>query len=248
VALLSAVFSVAMLLLAGCGTHAAAAAPQFKNAGTQLYLPLPAALQRLKFTDSTGRTVRLSDYAGKTIVLADGLTLCQEHCPIDTATLVLLAREYAAQASDPSDTVFLTVTVDPTRDTPPQLAAYRKLYVGSPSHLPQWHLLTASAHADHALWSALHVYVQKVKEDDPTARNWRTGQRLTYDIDHSDDVFFIDPTGTQSYLFAGQPYLHGAHVPAPMQRFMSTAGVRNERHGVWTAGDGLQVLNWIHSR
>ncbi|HWU22475.1 MAG TPA: SCO family protein, partial [Nocardioides sp.] len=129
-ALVGAVLS--LLLLAGCGSPAAPTAPHFAKAGDQLDLPLPAAVKRLRFTDSNGRTVRLSDFAGKTIVVGDMLTLCQEHCPIDTATLVLMAHEYAATAADPADTVFLSITVDPVRDTPAQLAAYRHQYVGSP--------------------------------------------------------------------------------------------------------------------
>lgn len=236
--------------LTGCGSTAPAAAPHFSGGGTELDSPLSAAVKNMRFTDESGRTVRLADYAGKTVVLGDILTLCQEHCPIDTAAFVQLAQQYATKAKDPADTVFLSITVDPARDTPAQLAAYRKLYMGGRANLPQWHLLTASPADLKALWSFLHVYVQKVRGDEEgkdAPRNWRTGQRLTYDVDHSDIVYFIDPSGRERWLFDGQPYLHGAHMPAQMQAFMTAEGHRNEKKGTWTAAEGLQVLDWIHS-
>lgn len=238
--------SAACAVLTACGAPVPTSAPHFAAAGTELDLPVPATIRALPFTDQAGHTVHLSDFAGKTVVLGDMLTLCQEHCPIDTETLVLMARERAA-TPDPADTVFLSVTVDPTRDTPAQLAAYRRLYVGSPANVPQWELLTGSPANVAALWRSLHVYVQKVGEDSGVVRSWRTGRKLTYDVDHSDDVFFIDPAGRERYLFAGQPYLHGGRVPPAMQRFMSGQGRRNEQHGQWTAAEGLQVLNWLRT-
>jgi cytochrome oxidase Cu insertion factor (SCO1/SenC/PrrC family) len=242
-------------VLAGCGSagSAPAAAPHFRDGGSVLDTPLSAAVEHMRFTDESGRAVRLADYTGKTIVLGDILTLCQEHCPIDTATFVQLAQQYSRTAKDPDDTVFLSITVDPARDTPAQLAAYRRTYVGAASHLPQWHLLTASPSDLKTLWSFLHVYVEKVGGDDGAGdgnapRNWRTGQRLTYDVDHSDDIYFIGPDGRERWVFAGQPYLHGAHVPARMQRFLTAEGHRNEKKGSWTAEEGMKVLDWMHDR
>jgi protein SCO1/2 len=240
-------------LVAGCGTSSSArvAVPHFRDGGSQLDARLSRAVERIPFTDEAGRTVHLSDYAGRTVVLGDILTLCQEHCPIDTATFVELARRWTADPSNAASTVFLSITVDPARDTPAQLAAYRRLYVGGPRHLPQWHLLTASPADLHRLWSFLHVYVQRVAGDggkgSDAARSWRTGRPLTYDVDHSDDVYFIDGRARERWVFPDQPYLHGAHVPARMQRFMSVEGQRNESKGAWTADEGLTVLSWIRA-
>lgn len=232
--------------LTACGGPTAA--PHFSGGGSELDAPLSAAVKAMSFTDESGHTMHLADYAGKMIVLGDILTLCQEHCPIDTAAFVQLARQYAKAAHDPTDTVFLSITVDPERDTPAQLAAYREMYVGGASKLPRWHLLTGSPADLAKLWQVLHVYVQKVGEDgaDEVVRNWRTGERLTYDVDHSDIVYFIDSSGREQYLFNGQPYLHGADIPPQMQRFMTAEGHHNEKTGAWTADDGLKVLDWMH--
>lgn len=235
-------------LAAACGASGASPAAPHVGSGAQLDRPLPAAIRHMTFTDETGRPVRLSDFTGKTIVLDDVLTLCQEHCPIDTAVFVQTALRYSQTAPDPGDVVFLSITVDPGRDTPAQLAAYRRLYVGGEAHLPQWHLLTAAPAELTRLWHLLHVYAQKVGEDGGVVRNWRTGQRLTYDVDHSDVVYVIDQHDTERYLFDGQPYLHGATIPPQMQKFMSAEGRRNQNRGSWTSSQALQILAWVTHR
>nr|WP_246299414.1 SCO family protein [Nocardioides panaciterrulae] len=202
----------------------------------------------MPLTDEQGRTVHLSDYAGRTVVLQDVTTLCQELCPIDTATFVSTARQYQDRADDPSDTVFLSVTVDPERDTPAQLRAYRRQYAGAGDQLPQWHLLTGSPADLAALWKFLGVYVEKVPQDG-AVRNWRTGQPLTYDVQHSDEVFFLDGSGAEQYLLDGMPSLGERRIPGDLQRFMSARGHRNERRDSgWTATQALGVLAWLHHR
>lgn len=36
-----------------------------------------------------------------------------------------------------------------------------------------------------ALWKFFHVYYQRQPADDPDATDWLTGQKLTYDVEHS---------------------------------------------------------------
>lgn len=231
-----------LALLSACGADAPAAAPVI-SAGSELSGPLPAAIAQLPFTDENGRTVRLSDYRGKTVVVQDMLTLCQEHCPIDTAAFVGAARATAATAGK-DDVVFLSITVDPKRDDPAQLAAYRKLYAGAASNLPHWHLLTGSPRDIALLWKALHVYVHRVPQDG-VVHNWRTGTLLRYDVDHGDEVFFVDSRGHERYVLVGQPSTSTGKVPPAMQRFMSRQGHANETTGDWTTADALTVLHWL---
>lgn len=212
-------------------------------------MALPKSLQDAAFTDSAGKTVRLSDLAGRIVVVQDSMTLCQEACPIDTATLVAAARQYAAQAPDPSDVVFLTISVDPQRDTPAQLTAYRRLYAGAASNLPQWQLWTGRPAVVHALWKHLGVWVKKVKQDG-VVRNWRTGKPLTYDVDHSDEVFFFDRSLHERYILDGMPSIargtDRGSVPKRIQAFMSSDGLHNEKSTKgWTAPQALSVLDWM---
>jgi protein SCO1 len=252
------VLALAAALLAACGaqstggggaaTPAVGKAPAF-HSGTQLSHALPSSLLDMPLTDSDGSTVHLSDFAGKTVVIQDTMTLCQELCPIDTATLVQTAREWTQQhpGADADNTVFLTITVDPQRDDPTQLAAYRKLYVGGSSDLPQWELLTGSPSHISALWKYLGVYVKRVKQDD-VVHNWRTGKLLTYDVAHSDEVFFLDGKGRERYILDGMPSLAGDKaIPAKIEAFMSAEGHDNEKKmSGWTTKQGLSVLGWMN--
>lgn len=247
---LSLVGLLAAAQLSSCGgsaSSAAQAAPRYPS-GTEVGQQLPDRLLHMPLTDEHGHTVHLADYAGKTVVLQDVMTLCQELCPIDTATFTSTISRYQQTAPHPSDTVFLSITVDPRRDTPAQLRAYRKQYAGSGDSLPQWHLLTGRPADLHALWKFLGVYVKQVPLHG-RARNWRTGKPLGYDVQHSDEAFFLDGNGTEQYLLDGTPSLGRAKVPATIDRFMSSRGHRNEQKDAgWTADQALGVLAWLHDR
>ena len=207
---------------------------------------LPRAISALPFEDSSGHRRTLADFAGKVLVISDTMTLCQETCPIDTASLVQIARE-ADRAGLSRHVEFLTITVDPRRDTPPQLAAYRRLYSPAPSN---WLTLTGTpAHLD-TLWKYLGVYHQRVPESDsPPPKNWRTGRPLTYDIEHSDELFFVDPGQKERFILDGMPRLTSRReVPAPLVAFLSAEGRRNLSHSAqtgWSEPQAREVLGWL---
>ena len=242
-------------LLAGCGTASAgtgAASPsrstQEAYAGTWLDLPLPPTVLRLPLTDSTGHATSLTAYPGKVLVINDMMTLCQETCPLDTANLVAAAQ--AVQHAGLGDRVeFLSITVDPARDTPTQLAAYRKLFAPAPA---DWAVLTGSPATLAKLWSALGVYYQKVAEGTPAAKNWRTGQMLTYDVDHADQVLFIDPSGHERTVITGAAHVDpDTPLPATMRAFMDADGLANLQHPAataWTIQDALDIVGTLVGR
>ncbi|MBO0813430.1 MAG: SCO family protein [Microlunatus sp.] len=234
---------VGTLLLAGCGSVPAPGV----NIGTQLDGRIPQSVLNLRLTDSTGQPRRLSDFAGKVVVISDAMTLCQETCPLDTATLVQTAHRLdAAGLGDKAE--FLTITIDPVRDTVPQLAAYRKLYArsGGPSN---WMVLTGSPADIHRLWSYFGVYVKKVPGAKPPVKNWRTGEPLSYDLEHSDEVFFLDGRGNERFVLEGMPMVpHKSEIPKVMYHFLSQHGRRNQAHPkptAWSEQQALQVLGWL---
>ena len=231
------------MALAACGSSATAV-PNISG-GSELDAVLPANIATMSLTNQDGKTVRLADFKGKTVLVQDGMTLCQEQCPIDTATFVGLARQYTQSAAKAKDVVFLTITVDPVRDDPAQLKAYRDLYAPGAGSLPQWQLLTGSASDIAALWKYFHVFTQKVPQD-AVVKNWRTGARLTYDVQHSDEVFFIDGSLKQRYLLEGMPSLGGT-IPAKIKGFMTADGMANMKMTNWTVANGISVLDWMSS-
>jgi len=201
----------------------------------------------LPLTDVAGQVRHLSDFAGRVVVISDGMTLCQETCPLDTATVVQTAHRI--DAAGLADKVqFLTITVDPQRDTVPQIAAYRKLYAASGT-LPNWTVLTGSPATISLLWKHFGVYTKKVREDNPPAKNWRTGQTLSYDIEHSDEVFFLDGKGNERFVLEGAPVVQNkSEIPTVMYHFLSKQGRHNVAHPQatdWTEAQAVQVLSWL---
>ena len=232
-----------MMLLSACGTIKAPG----PDVGTQLHAQLPKSILNLPFTDNTGQLRRLSDYAGKVLVISDSMTLCQETCPLDTATVVQTARQ--VEADGLGDKVqFLTITIDPTRDTVPQIAAYHKLFAGPPN----WSVLTGSRSDVDRLWKYFGVYIKKVRSDTPTPTNWRTGKPLTYDIEHSDEVFFLDSAAKERFILEGMPVVQQkSDIPKVIYHFLSKDGRNNLTHPkptAWTEKQAVAVLSWLLNR
>ena len=235
--------ALAVVLLAGCGSVPRPAA------GIGTYLkgpkPLPSAIAGLHLVDSSGHARSLAQLRGKVVVVQDTMTLCQETCPMDTAALVKTAREVDA-AGLTSKVEFVTVTVDPHRDTPAQLAAYRELYAGTKQDLPNWVLLTGKPKVVDTLWKFLGVYRKRVPQDDPPPKNWRTGKTLTYDIEHSDEAFFFDTRLRERFILEGMPTAGKGSIPARIRKFLSKEGRDNlHKAGDWTTGQALDVIGWL---
>lgn len=68
-----------------------------------------------------GKTVTAADYRGKVVMLFFGYTFCPDVCPLTMANLTEVLKRMG-NAADAVQVLF--VTVDPTRDTLPVLAAY----------------------------------------------------------------------------------------------------------------------------
>lgn len=77
-----------------------------------------------KWTSDIGKTVPLSVLRGRTQVVAMFFTQCEYACPIIVNDMKKL--EAALPAGVRAKTDFLLVSLDPKRDTPEALAAYRK--------------------------------------------------------------------------------------------------------------------------
>lgn len=242
---LGLVCAAAVALVAGCGSDPP---PPPASAGETFRAPLPAGIRAATFVAADGRRIALGSLTGKVVVISDMMTLCQESCPLDTANVVAGAR--AAERAGLGDRVeFLSITIDPDRDTPAQLAAYRGLYAPAPAN---WMLLTGSDTSIAALWKALGVYIEKVPDTPPAPKSWLTGQPLTYDLTHSDDVFFLDRHGVDRFVLDGVPHVApGAPLPGRLVGFMDAQGHANLSHpqpGAWTLQQELQAVSWLAGR
>lgn len=229
------------LVAAGCGS---APPPPPNWLGTQLDRPIPTGVAALPLIDAQGRPTSLAALRGKVVVLVDSLTLCQETCPMTNANLVAMARD-ALRAGQGDEVVFVSVTVDPQRDTPNRLAAYRRLFDPAPD---DWLTVTADAQTLARLWQFFGVYYERTPEDSRPGTDWLTGAPLTYDVAHSDLIFFLDADGHERYAIDAAPDIQGESPPGALGAFLNDQGRQNLHHpaaGAWTVAQGLSVVDWL---
>ena len=247
----AAAVGTAGLLLAACGTASTPTTPSQNpnptpSVGTVFDKAVPADVAHLPLVDQDGQTVTLASFAGKTVVLADFLTLCQEICPLTSANLAQV--QAAVQKSGASKQVeILEVTVDPQRDTPQRLAAYQKLFG---TH-PNWSFLTGSPAQVAALWKAFGVEYEKDvgSTQGPAPRDWMTGKPVTYDVSHQDAVFILGPDGHEKWVTLGNPDVTSPDtLPSTLTDYLNDEGQANLASppaGSWTAADVEQALAYV---
>ena len=207
--------------------------------GAVLDQPDPAS--DVALVDQDGRNVTLGSFRGKFVVLAQFLTLCQDECPLTTATFQILQRSVAA-AGLAKRVMFAEATVDPERDTVARLHAYQTSFGAN------WELLTGSDASIATLWKRFGIFYQKVPEDDPPGKDWWTGKALTYDVDHTNGFILIDQSGHERFLTQDLPYLHG-QIPANLRRLLNGLGIQHLNRGIdggnYTIPQALDALSWL---
>jgi len=241
--LLASALAVSALAVTACAGGPGAPAPPSAYLGTVVDTPVPASVADLPLTTDTGQVTSLAAWHGQVVVLADFLTLCQETCPLTTGNLLMMDR--AVTAAGLSRRVhFVELTVDPSRDTPSRLRAYRKL-IGAPAN---WSLLTGSPAVIGQIWRYFRVWYQRVAEDSPPGIDWLTGRPLTYDVDHEDTLIYLDARGRERFVVVGNPNAEAAAIAPALRRFLSAQGRADLSHpdaSTWTAAEALSPIAWL---
>jgi protein SCO1/2 len=242
--------TVSLAVLAGCrdATPPTQATPSQQSGAQEVHRRVSPTILSTPLLSASGEKLDLTSFPGRVLVISDIMTLCQETCPLDTADVVAAAR--AVEAAGLGDRVeFVGITVDPDRDTPARLAAYQRLFTPVPRN---WVTLTGTPTAIAALWRYLGVYTERVPDNPPAPRDWLTGKPLTYDVTHTDALFFLDSAGTERFLLAGHPYVaRGTALPPTLRTFLNASGVENLDNpgpGTWTVGDALEALGTMLGR
>jgi len=201
---LAGALAASALAVTACASGPAAPGPPSAYLGTVLDTPVPASVADLPLTTDTGQVTSLAAWRGQVVVLTDFLTLCQETCPLTTGNLLMMDRAVTA-AGLGRRVRFVELTVDPGRDTPSRLRAYRKL-IGAPAN---WSLLTGSPAVIGQIWRYFRVWYQRVAEESPPGTDWLTGKPLSYDVDHQDALVYLDARGRERFVVAGNPNARG---------------------------------------
>jgi len=228
---------------AGCGGSAGTPGPPSAYLGTVTDRPVPAGIADLPLTTDTGQPASLGAWRGQVVVLADFLTLCQETCPLTTGNLLMMDRAVTA-AGLVGRVHFVELTVDPDRDTPSRLRAYRNL-VGAPAN---WSLLTGRPAVIERIWRYFGVWYQRVGEPSPPGTDWLTGRTLSYDVAHEDALLYLDASGRVRFVVTGGPNASGAPVAPALRRFLSAQGRADLSHpdaSTWTAAGALAPIAWL---
>ena len=131
-----------------------------------------------KLTDQHGRTVSDSDFRGKYMLVAFGYTFCPDVCPAELQ-VITAALDDLGPLADRVQPVF--ITIDPERDTVPQLA----LYAGN--FHPRLVLLTGTSAEIADVAKAYRVYYAKAEGSASTSRD--------YLMDHSSIIYLMGPDG-----------------------------------------------------
>jgi protein SCO1 len=228
-------------LLSGCSSSSVPGAPSASQGIVQ-----NRAVPSIPMVNQNGVPTTLAAFRGKTVVLAPMLTLCQEVCPLTTENLALV-QQAVEKAGLGKQVAVVEYSVDPDRDTPARLAAYAKVAGAS------WTLLTGTDANITAMNSFFYVEAQKVAEGSPPQLDWWTHQPLTYDVDHSDGFFIIDPSGHERFATAATPDVTSHKLPAALKAMLDTQGEQNLNDPmingqIWTVPQALADLGWVVHR
>lgn len=131
-------------------------------------------LADFEFTERNGKRVRLSDLAGNVVVVNFFFANCPGSCRQFTSTVAGLQAEF----KEP-DVRFVSVTVDPSTDTPDRLQSYANQFGAEPD---RWWFLNAPLGETQELGRSLHVTVVGTTHTDEMILIDREGIiRGTYD-------------------------------------------------------------------
>lgn len=210
-----------VVVVAGCGDS-----QQPPLTGVAVDRPVP----EVRLIDEHGRSRSLHAFRGTVVVLAPTLTFCHEVCPITSGALEQI--RYDAQQAGLGDRVtVLEVSVDPWRDTPSRLSAYRS------ETGVRFRLLTGSHAELKRFWRFFGVGF------------YPTGHGKTFDVAHTDGVFFVDEQGHWRIAVIGMPNVRGKLAPR-LKRLLGATGLHNlvRPEAAWTVQQALDDLGRLLGR
>jgi len=196
--------AVATVLFAAAGMASGTEDPGKATAPRMEFMPPPPGSYRLQkiqpiedavFLDSSGLAVRLSALTqGKITLLTFFYTYCVDPlgCPFAHTTLADLHARVAGDRALVGRVRFVSVSLDPTHDTPAAIASYGQEFTGDPAF--EWRFVTARRVPE--LLPVLADFGQDVSVDlDQNGRATRT-------LHHMLKMFLIDARGEVREIYS----------------------------------------------
>jgi cytochrome oxidase Cu insertion factor (SCO1/SenC/PrrC family) len=193
-----ALVATVILLLAGVliltiGRHRSPAIAELRTTGIPSSVSTALANQMLlspvppkrapgfTLVDQNGRSISLSSFRGRVVVLEFMDPHCTDFCPIVSEEFLKADRDLGAEASQ---VVFVAVNVNQYHAGVADMMAFSK--EEGLTGLPSWHFLTGPVPRLRKVWQDYGVEVQAPS---PNA-----------DIIHTSIVYFIDKKGVERYI------------------------------------------------
>jgi protein SCO1/2 len=158
--------------------------------------------------DQNGTPLKLSSLRGDVVLLTFGFTHCPNICPTTLANLAQISSSLPAAEQQRVRVLF--VTVDPSRDRPPQM----KDYVGFYSK--NFTGLTGSADDIARVAKDYGAYYEAQMQDSQAANNY-------YTVIHSAYVYLIDPDGKFALLYNNDKLTDHARMNADIEHILGGA-------------------------
>jgi protein SCO1/2 len=146
-------------------------------------LPKIGPAPEFTLTDQEGKRVALKDLRGKALAITFIFASCTDTCPMLTATMAGIQDKLGA-AFGPR-VHFISVTVDPERDTPEVLKRYAEAHRANPAG---WTFLTGTQSEIREVARRYGVYYRKTPRGD---------------VDHTFLTSLVDPGGTLRVQYMG---------------------------------------------
>jgi protein SCO1/2 len=138
----------------------------------------------IALTDQAGRPFALSGLRGRAVLVSFVYTTCTGTCPATTFAMSRV-RDALTKAGLRGERVqFVSVSLDPGRDTPEVLGRYARLYGAEAG---SWHFLTGRPEQVASVLNAWGMW----------AKTLPGGV-----IDHPSRVFLVDPSGRQREIYS----------------------------------------------
>jgi len=134
-------------------------------------------------TDSAGRPFDLASLRGKVIMVSFVYTTCTGSCPATTLGLSRVRKALEKAGLWGTRVEFVSISLDPTRDTPEVLAGYARAYDADPA---AWHFLTGPPERVARIIAAWGMW----------AKIGPSGV-----LDHPSRIFLVDPRGREREIY-----------------------------------------------
>jgi protein SCO1 len=133
--------------------------------------------------DSAGNSFDLAKLRGKLVLVSFIYTTCRGTCPATTDRLKQLEKSLEAAGLWGKSVEFVSITLDPARDTPDVLARYARLHGADTA---AWHFLSGTSERVESVAKAWGIWVRRDSNGV---------------LDHTSRIFLLDQRGHEREIY-----------------------------------------------